>query len=440
MARRISFIHVADLHFGAAPRGLRNVSPEWGDRLAEAVAESFDRVVDTALARRVDFVVIAGDSFDATRASYGDYLRFFKGLERLSQEGVPTYLTTGNNDPYSAWRRDLPMLPEGAFMVGAEGPEFALYSREEEPLCLIAARGYANQTWPSGKAITEGLTRASAVQALRGQEPRVVEAPFSIAIVHAGLQSDQSGAQVDPAALLDTDIDYWACGHQDRRLVLPNEFAPRIGYPGRVQSCDVKEAGECGCFLVTMEERPGAWAPRIRVEFVPTAKILLSTVEVDVGDCRTLADVRHLTISHLFGKSSETSCENMVVRVVFTGETALHAYLSDPEVTEPLRRRINDAYPSFYCDALVDNTRAVRSKRTLERQGLFAAQVLRVSAEQAERETEMVNYVQDEFVKRGVSIPSALVDSVREYCADAEALVLDLLDRDSAMRSGGDGL
>ena len=77
MTESLTFLHTADLHLGAPFRGLAKVSPAWAARLVQAIAEAFDRVIDTAVSRKVDFVVISGDVFDASRASYGDYLRFF---------------------------------------------------------------------------------------------------------------------------------------------------------------------------------------------------------------------------------------------------------------------------------------------------------------------------------------------------------------------------
>ena len=79
MSKRVTFIHAADLHLGAPFRGLRALSSKWANRLLTAIPESYDRMVDAAIARDVDFVVVSGDIFDSARPSYGDYLHFFGG-------------------------------------------------------------------------------------------------------------------------------------------------------------------------------------------------------------------------------------------------------------------------------------------------------------------------------------------------------------------------
>ena len=91
MPETLTFIHAADLHIGAPFRGLRALSDEWARRLVDAIPGAWDRVVEAAVSRKVDFMVVSGDIFDSVRASYRDYLRFFDGLNRLDAEGIPSY-------------------------------------------------------------------------------------------------------------------------------------------------------------------------------------------------------------------------------------------------------------------------------------------------------------------------------------------------------------
>lgn len=102
MARKITFVHTSDLHLGAPFRGMRAISERWANRLSEAIPNAYAKVVETALERNVDFVVIAGDVFDNSHASFSDYRCFFEGLEKLTEAGIPVYLCTGNHDPYSS--------------------------------------------------------------------------------------------------------------------------------------------------------------------------------------------------------------------------------------------------------------------------------------------------------------------------------------------------
>ena len=403
------------------------MSDIWADRLCEAIPQAFDRVIDTALARSVDFVVLVGDAFDTSQASYCDYLRFFEGLHRLHEAGIPMYLVSGNHDPYTAWLHDSYRLPPSAHMMGSDAPEFVLHERDGEPLCLIGARGYRNQAWPADEPIARGITRKAAIEALRESSPKAAEAPFCIGVIHTGLVADQSKAYSDPQALLSADIDYWACGHLHKRLVRPSEDNPKIVFPGCVQGRDVLESGERGCYLVTIEEGAEGERPNIALEFVPTASVVFHTVNADVGACRTLADVAHHVQSQLFHENAKASCDEMIVRVVLTGTTDLHEFLAKPSVLGDLRKRINNAYPTFFCDAIVDRTRLPRNRLTVMREGLFEAHVLSVADQQSVLSEEMVDYVQGEFVRLGIDVPSSLARKIGDYNDAAETLVLDLL-------------
>ena len=89
----ITFIHAADLHLGAPFKGLRASSPLWADVLLKAIPDAYRRIVDTAIEKQVDFVVVAGDIFDDSRPSYADFSLFVSGLERLNDAGIPVYLS-----------------------------------------------------------------------------------------------------------------------------------------------------------------------------------------------------------------------------------------------------------------------------------------------------------------------------------------------------------
>lgn len=186
MPETLTFIHAADLHIGAPFRGLRALSDEWARRLVDAIPGAWDRVVEAAVSRKVDFVVVSGDIFDSVRASYRDYLRFFDGLNRLDAEGIPSYLCTGNHDPLSLWQQDFFALPPSATMLAADRPDFALYERDGRPLAVIGGRGYPNKVWSPNEDIAEGITRAAAIRALG---PRAARRLLRWACCTPGLRS-----------------------------------------------------------------------------------------------------------------------------------------------------------------------------------------------------------------------------------------------------------
>ncbi len=415
MARKLTFIHAADIHLGAPFRGLRALSEAWADRLLRAIPEAFDRLVDAAVSRAVDFVVIAGDVFDTSRGSYADYVHFADACRRLQKAGIPVYFCTGNHDPYTSWQGRMVDLPESAHMFSADEPGFFLYERDGEPLALLGGRGYYNQTWSHSENISAGISREAAERALG------TSAPFAVGVLHTGLHLDRLKAPCDPKDLYARGMDYWACGHvhvpwQD------DPANPRIAFSGIIQGRDIKETGPRGAWLVTLEEG----APN-KASFVPLASVVWERLDVDVTELESLTEVEEKVVREQFRANGDAHCEEMVTRVTLTGSTPLHGLLQRPGVLEDVRAGLNRRYSVFFCDAIVDATVQPLDKDALRREGLFPAAFLQAAETQHENPSVCRAILQDEFLKLGMTLPARTERSVETLSSEAENLVLDLL-------------
>lgn len=415
MTRKLTFIHAADIHLGAPFRGLRALSETWAKRMMRAIPEALDRVVDVAISRAVDFVVIAGDIFDTSRGSYADYVHFAEACRRLGKAGIPVYFCTGNHDPYTSWQGQMADLPDNAHMFTADEPGFFLYERDSEPLALLGGRGYYNQTWSHSENISEGISREAAERALG------VTAPFAVGVMHTGLSLDPVKAPCEPKQLYARGIDYWACGHvhiawQD------NPANPHIAFSGIIQGRDIKETGQRGVWHVTLEEG----MPNKAV-FVPTASVVWERLEVDVSDAESLTAVEEKIVREQFRANGDAHCEEMVTRVTLTGTTELHGLLQRPGVLDDLRDSLNGRYPVFFCDALVDATVQPLDLDALRREGLFPAAFLHAADTARENPALCRAMLQDEFLKLGMTLPAHTERAVERLSQEAENEVLDLL-------------
>lgn len=420
--QRLRFIHAADTHLGAPFRGLRELSPAWADRLTEAMPEAFDRIIDTAVREQVDFVVFAGDIFDQNQPSYSDYLRFFQGMQKLSDAGIPVYLITGNHDPYASWQQDFFAFPDQVYMLSADKPDFRLFERDGQPLAIVAGRGYPNKVWSPDKDIAEGITRAAAEEAL-GE--RALSAPFGVGILHTGLDQDLLKAPTDPKALRRAGFDYWALGHVHKRFV-DYEDNPHIAFSGCIQGRDIKEVGSRGVYLVTLIED----APN-QVEFVPTASVVWQRMSIDVSECATLSDMIQHAMRELFRVNGNAQCEEMICRITLVGATSLHESLARPDVIEGMREALNNSYPGFFVDALIDGTTSPLDKEALRREGLFPSVFMGVAERTRENPALEEVLLQEEFMKKNTTMPVFTREQVEELGEEAENLVLDLLIREA---------
>lgn len=414
----VTFIHAADLHLGAPFKGLRSIAPAWADVLLQAIPEAFRSIIETAIKEQVDFVVFAGDIFDNSHPSYADFSLFLSGLKQLQEAGIPVYFVTGNHDPYISWDNSFAVLPENVHLLGVTKPEFACYKKDGKPLALIGGRGYYTQSFPRTEDISEGISREKAASELG------VSAPFMIGILHTGLDIDLTRSPVNPKTLLKRDVDYWACGHVHQPKMFPSKDDPRIGYSGCPQGRDMKEEGEHGVFKVTLSSNAST-----QIEFIPTAKVAWQHLKLDVSDAVTITDIQEKIIAAEFGQNAKTRCQRMIFRITLTGRSALHGELTT-QVLEDMRAILNDGYPFFYIDALLDKTKPSLKLQTLRKEGLFPSVYLDVMDSYRDHKDKVVLDLEKQFYQRDLSMPSSLESKYLDLCSDAELLVLDLLGRD----------
>ena len=411
---KLTFIHSGDIHLGAPFRGLRALSRKWADRLVSAIPEAFDRVVESCLENQVDFLVLAGDIFDTDKPSYAHYRHFIKGVERLKDAHIPVYIVAGNHDPFSNWHDYQDALPENVLFFPSDQAEYIVHRKNGEPLAFIAGRGFSNQ--PAGGDIARGITRAAAREACG------VEAPFAVGILHTGFWMDPFKAPCSETTLLSADMNYWALGHIHKKYLQP-ENDPVIAYCGCAQGRDIKETGERGCFKVTLEEG----VPN-KVEFIQTGSVEWEQLEIDVSECAGVDDILARCIRVMFDTNTQVECEEMIARITFVGQTPLHDMLARPGLLEEMRSELNDRYPSFFCDAMIDRTQPPLDKEALERAGLFPAALIKSAHAEEGRREEQLSYLQDEFSQRGISLPLGMEGRLDDLTAQAETLVLSLLD------------
>src|SRR5699024_1255275 len=94
----IRFIHAADLHLDTPFSGLEQTSKKLAEKLREAPFESFAKIVDIAVEKEVDFVLLSGDLYNTKRVNIKAQSLFIEQLNRLEKVGIPVYLIRGNHD------------------------------------------------------------------------------------------------------------------------------------------------------------------------------------------------------------------------------------------------------------------------------------------------------------------------------------------------------
>ncbi|MHB9004284.1 MAG: metallophosphoesterase family protein [Coriobacteriia bacterium] len=308
MARPFTFIHTADLHLDAPFKGVDAGDERVRGALVDSTYAALDRIVGLAIARRADFVVIAGDAYNSKDKSLRAQLRFRTAMERLAGEDIDVYVVQGNHDPADGFSARLELPSNVHYFSTALVEKFEIRDEKDRVLCVLHGRGYA----------TAATKTNLAKEYSRGSETT------AIGVLHANVGGVQDYEPYAPCTLDDLKaarMDYWALGHIHKPTILAD--SPPVRYSGSPQGLNPKEDGEHGCWIVTMD------AGRISdSEFVETAAVRWAREIVDISDLDTVDDVRSALRDACAAARHTAGDTPVVMRIDVMGRGDAHGALS----------------------------------------------------------------------------------------------------------------
>jgi DNA repair exonuclease SbcCD nuclease subunit len=268
MAKQISFIHAADLHLDSPFGGLAHTPDTIFEDIRESTFKAFGKLVDTAIDKKVDFVLLAGDLFDNEKQSLKAQIQLRRGFEKLEQHHIHVYLSYGNHD-YIKGNTHPVTYPDNVFIFPGEDISHFTFEKNGEKLAAIYGFSYENRAVTINKADEFSIHNN--------------EAPFHIAMLHGSVESNTDHDTYAPfqiSQLPEKGFHYWALGHIHQRQTLLTD--PPVVYPGNIQGRNRKETGEKGCYHVVMTEND------VAMDFIPLQAIQFLPIEIDVSDIKEI--------------------------------------------------------------------------------------------------------------------------------------------------------
>ena len=215
-----TFIHLADCHLGS-----------WrDDKLRNVGFESFAYVIEQAIARRVDFVLIAGDLFNTALPAIEILKDTVTKLQELKAAGIPAYIIAGSHDYSPTGKTMLDVLEEAQLVVNTLVGDMV---NEELKLSFVVDK-------KTGVKLCGILGRA---QGLEKQHYQLLsrtnleeENGFKIFMFHTTIAElkpiEMADAVATELSYLPRGFDYYAGGHVHMRAIRDVEHYGRIVYPG----------------------------------------------------------------------------------------------------------------------------------------------------------------------------------------------------------------
>jgi exonuclease SbcD len=105
----MKILHTSDWHLG------RGIS---GHDLSGAQSDAINFIVEQAIERKIDVLIVAGDVYDLQRPAVSDILTLRGILTRLSEAGIKIILTAGNHDSGPRLAANSNLLANGLHIAG----------------------------------------------------------------------------------------------------------------------------------------------------------------------------------------------------------------------------------------------------------------------------------------------------------------------------------
>ncbi|MEC1158191.1 DNA repair exonuclease [Cytobacillus horneckiae] len=266
--KRVTFIHAADLHLDSPMVGLKHLPQNIFKKLRESTFESFSKLINIAMMKKVDFLILAGDLFDAEDRSIRAQTRFHKEMEKLAEERIPVFAVHGNHDHIEGEWAHLPM--PGNVHIFSHQPEMLKFKNDHLTVHLY------------GFSYPERHVHSRMIDDYQ----KVNGGDFHIGILHGHFEGSSNHGNYAPFRLVDLKekaFDYWALGHIHKRAVLSE--SPPIIYSGNIQGRNKKETGRKGCYLVELTESGHSY------EFIETESVIWDEMFIDASAAQTFHEI-----------------------------------------------------------------------------------------------------------------------------------------------------
>ncbi len=343
----VKILHTADIHIGAAESFLKT---EASKRRFETLL-TFEKIIDLAIDRNVDVIVISGDLFDSNKieAHFIDAV-----FEKIASCGKRVVFCGGNHDPLNA---DSPFLnhnlPDNLFVLG----------KDDECITFedISLKCY-------GRSFTDVY--------LKGEECFTIAADkdyVNLMVQHGELKSDLSSDynSITPTFVKSSGMDYIALGHVHKRTPIGKIDGTYFAYCGCPEGQGFDELDQKGVYIGEIGRGV------CNLAFVAASKRLHIHHKTDITDLCSNEEISQRILSELQNEYGEDFRDNLY-KIELTGEISPDVKLIKTEILSRLEAELyfvkvkDNSELKIDLDALAQepSLKGIFVKKMLEKQAL----------------------------------------------------------------------
>ncbi len=265
----MKIIHFADLHLGVESYGRIDPASGLSSRFLDFLS-AFDQLVDYALKNRVDLVLFCGDAYKSRDPSQTQQREFARRIKRLSENGIPVFLLTGNHDLPNAIGRATTIEIFNTLAVAnvyvANHPDVHKIPTPSGIIQIVAIPWLRRSALLSkedcknlnfnelSQKMQQKLTNIIKTEAkkLDPKLPSILAAHVWVSSARIGSEESMTIGQEHvllPSSITHPAFDYIALGHIHKHQVLSDE--PPLVYAGSLERLDFSdETDDKGFYLV----------------------------------------------------------------------------------------------------------------------------------------------------------------------------------------------
>lgn len=305
---KFSFIHAADLHLGRVFSGLPAFQCDEAIKIIKSAEERvINNIIETAISKKVDFVLISGDTFDDADKDFASKLMFKRMLDKLDENNIQVYAICGNHDPLYSYGRLTFNYDEnsGIKIIGLNTPvhgNFPVFNNEDKKICVLHAISFEGNTYYGSPF--QFFSRP-------GEQEKDL---FNIALVHCDVNAAADGCYgpCNSQTIENLDYDYYALGH----IHTPQNFGDKIFYSGTVQGRNPKETDAHGIRYIEVENKTA-----VKNEFIPVDIVRYEHITVDLSETQDITAAFDTVLNAVNFKQEQKEYipELYIARVDLTG-------------------------------------------------------------------------------------------------------------------------
>jgi DNA repair exonuclease SbcCD nuclease subunit len=254
----MKILMTGDLHMG---RG----SSKFADLEPQTSIDCWQAIVDEALERSVDLVLLSGDVVDRGNCYFESYMPLQTGVARLAHSGIMTIAVAGNHD-FNVLPKLTDHIDTEMFRLLGCGGEWEQF----EFNCGTETLGLTGWSFP------EAHVKISPLDSFPETNN---SSDYYIAMVHGDLNASASKyAPLSSNRINELSQHHWLLGHVHKPVLTSTERDRWVLYPGSPQALDPGESHHHGVWL---------WEPHLQQQpvFLPLSSVCYEPLSIDVSEC-----------------------------------------------------------------------------------------------------------------------------------------------------------